>query len=131
MISKPRFNPILNVIFSDRVKVHPSALDVLENKSSQVLSENSCSRSDKTHSRKRNSLERVKITKNNVKTRASGLSVKTNSTRHTGGTCECKVDNRRYRCSSVHSGVRSRIQSATDFIVLWRRTGKRKNLHKA
>lgn len=86
---------MLKVIFSDRVNVHPSVLVVLENKSSQVLSENSCSRSDRMHSRIRNSVEREKITSPKARTRANGLSVNTKSTRQTGGTCECNLDSRR------------------------------------
>lgn len=131
IMSNPRFNPMLKVIFSDRDNVHPNALVVLENKSSQVLSENSCSRSERIHSRIKNSLESVKITSPNARTRNNGLSVNTKSTKQTGGTREWSPDSSRYRSSSIHPGVRSRIQSATEFIARERRSPKRKNLHKA
>jgi hypothetical protein len=87
-MSNPEFNPMFMVIFSDRVISHPSALNVLANKSSQLLSENSRSTIVTMQSRKRNSETRVTINNTNVKNRTTTESVKTNSTRHIGGSHE-------------------------------------------
>jgi len=88
MISNPEFNPMFIVIFSDLVISHPSALNVLANKSSQLLSENSRSTIVTMQSRKRNSETRVTINNISVKNRTTTESVKTKSTRQTGGSHE-------------------------------------------
>jgi hypothetical protein len=95
MINRPVFNPMLNVIFSDRVHAHPSDLIALDTKSLHVLSENSCSKSERMHSRIRNSLASVNTTSPSARTRARGLSVKTNKTKQTGGTHEWSLDTSR------------------------------------
>ncbi len=88
MMSSPEFNPMLNVIFSDRVISHPSALNALANKSSQLLSENSRSTIVTMQSRRTNS--ETSVTPNNpiVKNRMTTESVNPNRSRHTGGNHE-------------------------------------------
>ena len=87
-MSNPEFSPMLNVIFSDRVISHPSALNAFAKRSSQLLSENSRSTIVTIQSRRANSDTSVTIKRIRVANRMKTESVKTNNTKHTGGSHE-------------------------------------------
>jgi hypothetical protein len=109
---------MFRLIFSGRVSSHPEALNAQSKTSSQVESENSRSTIVTIHSRRTNSETSVITRRQSVKKRTTTFSVKTNRSRDTGGTHVWMKDTHRWRVSSDHPGVRSRIQSAIDFIAL-------------
>ncbi len=81
----PEFNPMLKVIFSERVISHPSDLNILAKRSSHWLSENSFSTMVTIQSRSTNSETSVMTSKTNVKKRMNMFSVYTKRTMQTGG----------------------------------------------